>query len=324
MKQKRTKFSKRLNLVVTVCVICFAILFTVGLRARQLALESADEQYRQSTLDKMKEWEDYLDGFNKGDNTNTNDPTYETATIYDNFYDLADAIYEREAKGGSYKYSATGSLAAKAAAFGIKYDTAGNISYARSLNQKGNKLFNVSGGLAESTLKDVVEKAIGNSADFNNTYFYNATLKQYKYKQYHDPTKTAKKEVFEKQFAGIDIARNMFKITSDTITEVQSFEYNEQTELYHVVASINADQGTETFRTFVSSIIGGACPTSASKLTVTMTIRKDYVITNAEYNVSMRLLLSGIGINGGYVDLNGPITEKLQSYGQNFPLNPSL
>lgn len=324
MKQKRTKFSKRINLVITVCVVCFALLFTVGLRARQLALETADEEYRQSTLNKMQEWEDYLDDFNKGDNNNTNDPTYEDAIIYDNFYDLADAINERESKGGSYKYSASGTLAARAVAFGIKYDTAGNISYARALNQKGNKLFNVSGGLAESTLKDVIEKAIGNTADFNNTYFYNATLKQYKYKQYHDPTLTAKKEVFENRFAGIDIARNMFKITSDTITQVHSFEYDENTELYKVVASVDPDQGTETFRTFVSSILGGTCPTSASKLTVTLTVRKDYVITSAEYNMSMRLLLSGVGINGGYVDLDGPVVEKLQSYGQNFTLNPSL
>lgn len=323
MKQKRTKFSKRLNLVITVSVICFALLFTFGLRTRQMTIDNADAEYRQSTLNKMQEWQDYVDDSNQGGSTDIVDPSYEDAIIYDNFYDLADAIEEREAKAISYKYTASGSMEAKAVALGIHYDTAGSISYSRNRNQKGNKLFSVSGGLADSGLKDVIEKAIGNTADFSNTYFYNATLQQYKYKQYHDPTLTAKKEAFESQFAGIQIERNMFKINSDTIIGVRSFEYNEETETYRVVADIDANQGTEIFRTFVSSILGGACPTTASRLTVTLTIRKDYVITSAVYDMSIRLLLSGIGING-YVDLNGPVTEKLASYGENYTLNPSL
>lgn len=323
MKQKRTKFSKRLNLIIVVSVLCFAVLFTFGLRSRQLAIESADEEYRQSYLKALEDEERRVNQSNPSSNPSVSDPSYEDAIIYDNFYDLADAINEREANATSYKYTASGNMAAKASAYGINYDTAGYINYSRALNQKGNKLFNVSGGLSDSGLKDVIEKAIGNEAGFNNTYFYNATLQQYKYKQYHDPTLTAKKDSFESMFAGIQIERNMFKINSDTITAVHSFEYNEETETYKVVASIDPNQGTEIFRTFLTSIIGGTCPTTASKLTITLTVRKDYVITTAIYDMNVRLLLSGIGING-YVDLNGPVTEKLNSYGENFTLNPSL
>lgn len=320
---KKNSLSRKINVMIVFAVVCFITLFSFGLRARQLAIEKADLQYKENTSKLYQDYFDKIDQSNDSQITNPSTPDQSQLVIYDNFYDLADAVELQEQNAMAFKYLSSGLVDIHANILGISYDSTADLSYARAKNKKGNKLFNINGVLADSTVKDVFTKLIGNKPDFYNTYFYNATRQEYKYKQYYDPVRTASKSKFESMFPNVNIVKNLFTINSHTIESVQSFTYNEDTETYTVVATIDKMAGSINFINFVNFITNYMCPTTPQKLQVTLTIRKDYVVTKAVYDVAARVSLSGINVNG-YVDISSQITETLYSFGEDFTIQPSL
>lgn len=311
MKQQKTKFSKRINATIVLAILLFAGLFTFGLRATALAIEQADAKYnndlKQAIIERQKETD-------KNNSASALDPSFDEIEVYDNFYDLADAVARREEQAESYKYYASGDLRATACISGVSVGLNEAFSYSRNYDKRGNKLL---------TFNGAGEELFGFSLTFNNTYYYNASTGKYRFLQYFDPTVETDAAGFNNQFYNVDIRKNMFTVTSETIESVEEFYYNEETETYHVKATIDSTDGTYNIRTFVAGILGGNFSSSSSHLSVVMEIRKDFVIKHAEYDSSIRMSMSGNGLDG-YVDLNGVMTENLLSFGEVVTIRPSI
>ncbi len=308
MKQQKTKYSKRINLTIIAAVMAFCALFSFSLQLYNYRIAQADQQY-------YNELNAKLDSTNSGAGSTISDAdqaAMDDAIIYNNFYDLADAVEKREAEATSYKYTASGNFKAVAKVLDMGFNFQETLSYSRATNQNKQKLFVLSAKYHKNNANDLDIEQFG-TLTFTNQYYYNPKTDMYRYIQYLDPAAEESVPDFLDHYNNVDIVRNMFTINSSTIESVESFNYDPTTQLYTVEATINKTTGTNSIRTFIRSILQGDCKTSASRLKVKLTIRKDYVITKAEYDTCIRVSMSGNGLSG-YAELDGVMTENLIAF----------